>query len=381
MRAAGTPFESQARIWLLAFCASAVVNVLGVVVLGLWVLANVEVKSPVEKTPAQEVVAWIVPLQEARAATDQSVVEPPAEKAPTFARTSPDQEKSAAESPDFIGERNTRATSDSVAEAQNPDQPNQRGREPKWEDEVETTESNYQDGDLSNDRVALAEAPPTEPTPQSADTAERSPADPAMRQQGEVDAESELPEAAPPKEKLAEGPVAVDRMVKDMVPEEAPKATPPRRRVEGELEPSEKQKPEEQPKQQVAKEAPGFRGFQQKTRLVGSLSRVGRSALNVEDSVLGRYHAAVSRAVEREWQRNCVRNRDFIVPGQLTLSFVLDASGKVRSKYIVEVFGVGDIQKGFTLNSIRDAEIPAMPADLKKQLDGEPLELIYRFNF
>jgi hypothetical protein len=85
--------------------------------------------------------------------------------------------------------------------------------------------------------------------------------------------------------------------------------------------------------------------------------------------------------VEKEWQRNCVRNRDYITPGQLTMRVMLEASGKVKSVGFVEELGVGNIPKGFTLNSIRDAEIPAMPGDLKKQLDGEPLELIYRFNF
>ena len=63
------------------------------------------------------------------------------------------------------------------------------------------------------------------------------------------------------------------------------------------------------------------------------------------------------------------------------MRIMLEASGKVRSVGFVEEFGVGNIQKGFTINSIRDAEIPAMPGELKKQLDGEALELIYRFNF
>ena len=97
--------------------------------------------------------------------------------------------------------------------------------------------------------------------------------------------------------------------------------------------------------------------------------------------MLGRYHAAVSRAVEKEWQLNCVRNRDYITPGMLTMSFMLDAKGKVKEIRVVEDLQVGTIPKGFTLNAINDAEIPAMPADLKKQLNGEPLELLYRFSF
>jgi hypothetical protein len=41
----------------------------------------------------------------------------------------------------------------------------------------------------------------------------------------------------------------------------------------------------------------------------------------------------------------------------------------------------GEVQKGFTLNSIRDAEIPAMPATLRREYDEEPLELVFRFYF
>jgi hypothetical protein len=41
----------------------------------------------------------------------------------------------------------------------------------------------------------------------------------------------------------------------------------------------------------------------------------------------------------------------------------------------------GEIQKGFTLNAIRDADIPAMPPSLKKEFEKEPLELIFNFLF
>jgi hypothetical protein len=41
----------------------------------------------------------------------------------------------------------------------------------------------------------------------------------------------------------------------------------------------------------------------------------------------------------------------------------------------------GEIQKGFTLNSIRQAKLPSIPNDLKKELDGEPIELLYNFYF
>lgn len=379
MRAAGTPFDSQARLWLVAFVVSAMANFVVLLVVGLWAIANLDWGPPAPPPPPMESVAMIVPRVANEPAADVEAAAPKPDR-PSFARTSADQEEAVPEKADFIGERNTRATSE-AAVAEGPEMPNQSGREPRSEDEIETTESDYQDGELASGEVATPESPPMPAETRPAEPVEPSEAAMAAKRDGTPTGESEVPETAPVKDRLAEGPVPVERMVKDELLEESPKPTPPQREVEGDEKVAENDKPADQPKPATPAKAPGFRGFQQKTRLVGSLSRVGRSALNVEDSVLGRYHAAVSRAVEREWQRNCVRNRDFIVPGQLTLSFVLDSSGKVRSKAIVEDFGVGNIQKGFTLNSIRDAEIPSMPADLKKQLDGEPLELIYRFNF
>jgi hypothetical protein len=103
--------------------------------------------------------------------------------------------------------------------------------------------------------------------------------------------------------------------------------------------------------------------------------------LDVEDSPLGRYQAIISRAVEQEWQRNCVRHRDFITPGFLTVRFFVEADGKVRSVQFVGDMETGEVQKGFTLNSIRNAEIPAMSRSLRKEYDKEPLELIFRFYF
>ena len=126
---------------------------------------------------------------------------------------------------------------------------------------------------------------------------------------------------------------------------------------------------------------PAFKGYQRKAAIVGSISRTGRSALDVADSPLGRYQAVISRAVEQEWQRNCVRHRDFITPGFLTVRFFVETNGKVRTVQFVGTMETGEVQKGFTLSAIRDAKIPAMPAAVKKDFDKEPLELIFNFYF
>ena len=387
MSAAANPYESQARLWLVAYGVSALVNLGGLSALSFWVLAKIALESvPRERVTGGDAVATIVPemitrAEESAPAPAADPVPPPPPPPPSqFARTSVDQEEVVPERADYMGERNTRATSDDAPTATAREQISQKGSEPLHEDEIETTRSKYQDGDLAHDRVKRDKAEPEMPTPPPvpATVAQAADAEATPTLDGTT-REPVAPPAEETRERLAEGAVPVERRVKDAKPEDETKKGAPERMSDG-------QQPQQKSVAQLPKpapnpNAPGFRGNQTKTKLVGSINRTGRSALNVEDSVLGRYHAAVSRAVEKEWQLNCVRNRDYITPGMLTMSFMLDAKGKVKEIRVVEALQVGAIPKGFTLNAINHAEIPAMPADLKKQLNGEPLELLYRFSF
>ncbi|MCX6868179.1 MAG: hypothetical protein NTV46_18610 [Verrucomicrobia bacterium] len=303
-----------------------------------------------------------------------------------FARTSQDQSAPRPDTPAFMGERNTRATSDRPPEPTAPPMPSQAGITPKDAMDIETTESNYQDGSLASTQAAVS---PTDPstTPPARDTpipADSSPAkDAAALPPPHPTGPAPVSNPPPARELLLDGPHPVDVPVpREVAKEDAIKPKPEDRQT-ARLPPLQTTGPAktlETPKPTPPRE-PGFRGFQRKTAVTGSISRTGRSALDVEDSPLGRYQAALSRAVELEWQRNCVRHRDFITPGFLTVRFFVEPGGKVRSVQFVGDMATGEVQKGFTLNSIRDAEIPPMPATLRKQYDKEPLELIFRFFF
>jgi hypothetical protein len=131
----------------------------------------------------------------------------------------------------------------------------------------------------------------------------------------------------------------------------------------------------------VAPADPALQTAARKAVIVGSISRSGRSALDVTDTPLGRYQATISRAVEQEWKRNCVRHRNFITPGFLTVRFYVEPSGKVRTVQFVGDMVIGEVQKGFTLSSIREATIPPMPAAIRKAYKKEPLEIIFNFYF
>jgi len=320
------------QLWLTALGLSLLANLGLIFWIGFHELANRNVASPQPPTPPPAQFVTIFP--ETAAPTLSPAVQLPAKR---FARTSADQTAEKPAAPSFQGERNTQATGDRT-----PD--------------LETTESDYRDGKTES------QSPPA--TPEVAATT------PELTEKPGTAETLTMP---PPREKLLEGPNPVDVPV-PKPPEitQAPKAEKPTQ-----PKPADAPKPKPKP----ASADPAFSGFQRKAAIQGSISRTGRSSLDVEDSPLGRYQAIISRAVEQEWQRNCVRHRDFITPGFLTVRFFVEPSGRVKTVQFVGEMETGEVQKGFTLNAIRDAEIPAMPSALKKEYAKEPLELIFNFYF
>jgi hypothetical protein len=358
--------QGDGRLWALALGLSVLLNVGVLLLVGFTVLKPQQFRKnrPVLSPAPQETTVTIFP--EMIPAVANSAVAPATRGKRPFAQTSEDQLAPTPEMPAFIGERNTQATSDRSPDASAPPLPSQAGID---RENLETTESRYQDSRLASNSISK----PLPPTP-SPPALPESPSSQEKPDTSFTDASASSPS---PPERLLEGPNPVDVAVPQETAEnEAIKPTPPKSPKDGRPAP----KATEAPKP-AATNDPGFSGHQRKTAIVGSISRTGRSALDVADSPLGRYQAVISRAVEQEWQRNCVRHRDFITPGYLTVRFFVETSGRVRSVQFVGDMETGEVQKGFTLNSIRDADIPAMPAAIRKEFAKEPLELIFNFYF
>jgi hypothetical protein len=324
-------------------------------IVGLAALESARFRNPAESVPAAPSPAVVLIFPEVLATQISPAIVPEVNAATSkrFVRTSSDQSAPAPENPTFLGERSTRATSDRAPDPGAPALPSQAGVAPKSPVEIETTQSDYRDGPLGSG--PQTPAVPETPNPADANSVSTPPApEPASA-------------TPPPREKTFEGPQPMDLPIARKDPtkkdETPPAPVKPKTSKPG------------------AVHDPAFSGLHRKTAVAGSITRTGRSALDVEDSPLGRYQAALSRAVEQEWQRNCVRHRDFITPGFLTVRFFVEPGGKVRSVQFVGDMETGEVQKGFTLNSIRDAAIPPMPAALRKQYDEDPLELIFRFYF
>ena len=365
--------QNDGRLWVIALLLSLLVNVGLLGVLGFTMMKSEILRRPrpTLPTPPPTSDTTVTIFPEAAAADSAGITIAAAQS--RLARTSEDQTAPRPEKSSFIGERNTQATSDRRPDLTAPALPSQAGAD---RDDLETTVSNYQDGKLGSDPPPIPQEAAPPPPPQEMSTTETLTSDRQVKTPG-----ADISQAsAAPQETLLNGPSPVDVPVpRSRETSTEVKPTPPKRFADSPAVPQTQVSPKAAASKPAT--APGFKGHQRKAAIVGSISRTGRSALDVVDSPLGRYQAVVSRAVELEWQRNCVRHRDFITPGFLTVRFYVEPGGKVRTVQFVGEMETGEVQKGFTLSAIRDADIPAMPPAVKKDFQKEPLELIFNFYF
>ena len=126
---------------------------------------------------------------------------------------------------------------------------------------------------------------------------------------------------------------------------------------------------------------PGFQSEKIKRAIEGTLSQRGKASLEVEDTPLGRYFKSVSRVIERDWQNACRRHRDVATPGFLRVNFTIAPDGRVTAARKVEARDGGEASLWFTLNAIKGARLPPIPAEVVEMLEGGHLEINYNFLF
>ncbi|MGC4017197.1 MAG: hypothetical protein QM755_22195 [Luteolibacter sp.] len=372
MTAARTARSSgEGSMWGLSLVISLVLNTL--VFLAIALIAPPEVKPSPKATSATPATTAIIELVmpsviEPVAAAQEKPREPAPEPPPaaeeptpavvaipappslssglTFQQTS--EEQASSEAPVkamFIGEHNTRATSDRAPDPGAAPLPSQQGTPAKEREET------------------LAQTPPapTPPSPpkQPAVTVEQLPPGPAVTVEPAVTIEQDPP---------MEGPHPLAVPVPRPPVEPAPAPEPPKPAA------AEPTPPAPQPAQQNPSAG--------KTRINGSISRTGTSAVDVVDSPRGRYQAVVNRLVGEEFMRNCERYQKLITPGFMTVRFMISQDGKLgKDVTVVEEVDCTIQQKGFTIQSIRSAKFPPLPPELKKTLGREPFDLTIRFDY
>ena len=328
-------------------------------------------KPPVAQTP-------VAPLPEESSPAEPDGPNKLAKPKQRFARTSAEQEGKPDEPTDILGERDTRAASElAPTPGADPNTPSQDGAAPLYPGHVETVNKTYQDGSVGKDKLGEQ----TE-TPQEAS---------ASKDNTDIDDAPKL-DVPSPEEKSSS--MTKNKHLAEGIELPAPQSGEGEGQIEEE--PKSEQSPRERPEQGANKDTDkddksqgveqepkkdGFSGHSKQTKVTGSISRQGKSALNVKNSPLGRYQALVSKAVELQWLRNCEQHRDHIVPGVISIRFYVNQKGSVSGIKFQEIIGANYIERGFTQRAIRQAKLPQMSKDVLKELDGEPLELIYNFYF
>ena len=281
-----------------------------------------------------------------------------------FAETSPEQESEIApEGAVLIGERDTLAASElAAAHVEGPEIPTQIGKEPE-RNEKNLTDSDFSPGQNEGQPVSSEEAKEIS-GPAGGASGDLSVTPEAFADSGERD--------------VVEVPVDETNRTNEQDNQDDQQSA----RItnaDGIVEEGLKERNEE--KAEDGGEQEGFRTESRKTRMEGTISRRGQSSLKVDATALGKYKALVNRIIETEWQRRCVMHRDHVLPGILTLRFYVDRNGRVSGLRYLDVFQASAIQKGFTMRAVQQPDLPRMPEEVAKELDGEPLEFHIKFHF
>ncbi|MGC6458347.1 MAG: hypothetical protein ACON4R_08235 [Akkermansiaceae bacterium] len=302
----------------------------------------------------------------------------PENEEPSFVQTREDQEvEDAPEDTRFISERNTEASSDEEAKEGDEDIPSLAGEEERKAD-PKTFDSQFSNGEETGasdgDQASVDQG-------KGRDQENQKMVDGAISESVEAAEPSPVVEEVKPTPKTEQLPTienALAALEEEIAKDQENKETviPVVPRVE---------QPKPQPKASERREASnqngGFAPLTRKTRVAGVLSAKGGGSLNVSRTAVGRYEALILKKLEAPWRMRTFRRKSTLFPGSITLYFVVDQNGSVSGRRQIAKVGASGGQWGTILNALDDVNMPKMPKEVIKELDGKPLEIIVTFHY
>ncbi|MFC5049441.1 hypothetical protein ACFPK9_02240 [Rubritalea spongiae] len=325
---------------------------------------------------------------------ETKVEEPTPEPEPSesqFMRTAENQLKGKPKNTRFYGNRDTLAQSNADTDANAPERASVKGEKREYEN---ATASEYKEGSIEHENPGSPEIPPM---PKEM-TSPPSPEAEIEVAQEKSDGLISAPDAGKP---LAGSNIPlVDYMetVKKLPSQVRTKETNDKidladkgkAKTGRQEENKEVTKAEDQakPRKDTARPSSqstesGFTPLSKATEMVGSITRRGSISSNdVEGTPLGKYTQKVQNAIAAEWTRRLGQHRDLVLPGSIRIRWYVYDDGKVKiDPYHVYKKNGSEIQFGITFQSITSAKIPKMPADLKRDLNGDPISMVINFHF
>ena len=121
-----------------------------------------------------------------------------------------------------------------------------------------------------------------------------------------------------------------------------------------------------------------FVPFTRTSKVKGTISNRGKASVNAEETPMGRYMRAVTSQVEKKWHTYRRRSMDAVTFGSLKLEFYVTPDGRSEDLRIVsDPRNADPLMADFTLQAIRDAEIPPIPDDLVPMLEAGRMRIEY----
>ena len=116
-----------------------------------------------------------------------------------------------------------------------------------------------------------------------------------------------------------------------------------------------------------------YRAEKQQTRLAGSITNRGASAVNAVGTPLGQYQKMLYDAVGSRWYYYVGQQRDLISIGTLRLVFSVDREGRPQHIKVVENSS-NESFANVCVQSVLEIELPPIPEDVASTLPSEGLD-------
>jgi outer membrane biosynthesis protein TonB len=116
-----------------------------------------------------------------------------------------------------------------------------------------------------------------------------------------------------------------------------------------------------------------YQPLKERTRLAGSITNRGTSAVNAVGTPLGRYQKTLFDAIGSHWYAYIEQKADLVSLGTTRVSFWVDRSGRVKNLKVLS----NDSNEAFAnvcLQAILDSKLPPIPEDVAGALPSEGLE-------
>ncbi len=132
------------------------------------------------------------------------------------------------------------------------------------------------------------------------------------------------------------------------------------------------------PRPKPALAASSYQAQKEETRITGSITNRGPSAVNAVGTPLGRYRKAVSDAIGSRWYYHIDKKRDLISIGTAHLEAELDAQGHVKQLRVLSN-NANEAFANICLQSFQEAHIPPIPPDLITTLPDGRMHIDFSF--